>query len=133
MPKAFPWQGCSAPPVPSAVLWPPCTSPLCPAAYSEPAHPAISWFQSSLLCGSLWASIYRKTHKCRSHFLSPLLGFLLSQNRPVTPTHDLVSSLAKTSLHSQLPISFPHPTPSPPAPKGLISAPHRMEGPVKYT
>lgn len=79
------------------------------------------------VCGSLWVSIYRKTHKHRSHFLSLLLGFLLSQNRPMTPACDLVSSLAKTSLDSSLPLTH-----SLPPPKGLISVLHRMEGPEKY-
>lgn len=63
------------------------------------------------MCGSLWVSIYRKTHKHRSHFLSLLLGFLLSQNRPVPPAPNLVSSLAKASLHSQLPLAHSPPQP----------------------
>lgn len=84
------------------------------ALQSAPSQPTTQSHGSrgSLVCGSLWASIYRKTHKCRSHFLSLLLGFLLSQNRPMTPARDPVSSLAKTSLHSQL----PH-THSPPGPQ----------------
>lgn len=83
--------------------------------------------RGSLVCGSLWVSIYRKTHKHRSHFLSLLLGFLLSQNRPMTPAHDLVSSLAKANFTPSSP-----PSVSPLTPQGLTSAPHRMEGPVKY-
>lgn len=69
---------------PSAVLCPFTTPPsvrqpkagVTLASHSSPAL---------LVCGSLGAPIYRKTHKHRSHFLCLRLGFLLSQNRPVTP------------------------------------------------
>lgn len=75
-----------------------------------------------LVCGSLGAPIYRKTHKHRSHFLCLLLGFLLSQNRPVTPAPDLLSSSA------QLPrLRLPRPPP------GADLCPTQDgRGPVKY-
>ena len=75
-----------------------------------------------LVCGGLGAPIYRRTHKHRSHFLCLLLGFLLSQNRPVTPAPDLLSSSA------QLPrLRLPRPPP------GADLCPTQDgRGPVKY-
>lgn len=100
--KAFPTAGLSAPPVPSAVTGPFATtlSVLQPVQSRATLQCHGSRGSPVCVCGSLWVSIYRKTHKHRSHFLSLLLGFLLSQNRLMTPAYDLVSSLAKTSLDS---------------------------------
>lgn len=53
-------------------------------------------------CVAACGCLYIERHKHRSHFLSLLLGFLLSQNRPMTPACDLVSSLAKAILCCQL-------------------------------
>lgn len=120
IPKAFLTAGRLAPPVPSVT--PPSVLQLAQSQLT----PGFDGSRGSLLCGSLWLSIYRKTHKHRSHFLSLLLSFLHSQNRPMTPALHLASSLANTSLPSPAP---PHSFF--PGPQELTSALHRMEGPVK--
>ena len=62
-----------------------------------------------LVCGSLGALIYRKTHKHRSHFLCLRLGFLLSQNRPVTPRSRPAELIGPTPPSSLTPRHPPAP------------------------
>lgn len=64
-----------------------------------------------------WGCLYIERHTSTEATSSAcFLVFLLSQNRPMTPARDLVSSLAKGSRHSQLPRAPPPPHPPGPDP-----------------